>query len=140
MGLFGGSKSKSTSTSTTTNETNTYSQSLGDLSRNNIMSGGDATIYGLYGEDMQAFLSSVTDTTNKVLDTTNSVTDKLESLAKMATTTSANLAGNSIAEVAKSYQSAYSETTGMLQQIKPVLFVGVLALSAMYGLKLFKVK
>lgn len=110
MGLFGGSKSKSSST--TTNYSYTTSQSLGDLSTGNIQSAGDVTVHGFYGEDLAEFLGTV------------------KNLAGTATNANSNLAGDSIKQVAQAYQSAYSETTGILQQLKPVLMLGagVLAL------------
>ena len=116
MGLFGGSKGFAFS-STDVNETNT-SQSLGDLSTNNIQSTGNVTINGLWGEDAQAFIGGVTD------------------LATTAATANSDLAGKAIQQVAAGYQSAYSESTGMLQQIKPVLIAGVIAFATFYAYKL----
>lgn len=118
MGLFGGSKSSSSST--TTNYTTTISQSLGDLSKGNVQSAGDVTINGLWGEDLEGFLGVVGNMTSE------------------ATSSNSTLAGNSIAEVAKAYQSAYSETTGMLQQLKPVLMVGISVLALFMIPKIFK--
>lgn len=111
MGLF---SSKSKSSSTTTNQTTTVSQSLGDLSKGNIQASGDVTVHGFYGEDLDNFLGAVKDITGGVFDTTSK-----------ATSSNSNLAGQSIQQVAQAYQSAYSETTGMLQQLKPVLMVGI---------------
>lgn len=110
MGLF---SSKSKSTSSTTNTSYTASQSLGDLSTGNIQSTGDVTINGLWGEDMAGFLDSVTD------------------IANLATSSTSNLAGKAIQEVAAGYQSAYSPSTGALQQLKPVLMLalGIFALA-----------
>ena len=111
MGLF---SSKSKSSSTTTNQTTTVSQSLGDLSKGNIQASGDVTVNGFYGEDLDNFLGAVKDITGGIFDTTSK-----------ATSSNSNLAGQSIQQVAQAYQSAYSETTGMLQQLKPVLMVGI---------------
>lgn len=127
MGLFGGSKSSSVSTSTTQNFSETLSQAVGDLSTGNVISGGDATVYGLYGEDMQAFLSEVSDLANKAI-----------SAADTAASANSNLSGKAISEVAKSYQSAYSESTGIIQQLKPVLLAGVAVLALVYGSKYLK--
>ena len=118
MGLFGGSKSSSVST--TTNYTTTTSQNLGDLSTGNVQSAGDVQINGLWGEDMALFLDSV------------------ESMANTATKANSNLAGDSIAMVAQGYQSAYSETTGILQQLKPVLMVGVGVLAIIFAPKILR--
>ncbi len=114
MGLFGGSKSSSSST--VSNYTTTTSQTTGDLAHGNIQGAGDITVYGMYGDDMQAFLDTMTTVASG----------------------NADLAGKSIEQVAKGYQSAYSETTGMLQQLKPVLMVGVGLLALMYGVKFLK--
>lgn len=151
MGLFGGSKSSSTST--TRNESYTQSQSSGDLSHGNILVGDTATINGLYGEDMQAFTEQLTGSLNKTLNTAvesvqglankaigaaSSAAENATDMASKAATSNSNLAGNSIAEVARSYQSAYSETTGILQQLKPVLFMAVAAVALVYGGKYLK--
>lgn len=118
MGLFGGSKSSSTSS--TKNYSYTTSQSLGDLASGNIQSTGDVVVNGLYGEDAQAFLSAVND------------------MANAATTATSNLAGSAISEVAKGYQSAYSESTGIIQQLKPVLLAGAAVLALAYSSKFIK--
>lgn len=118
MGLFGGSKSSSSST--TKNYNYNYNQSLGDLASGNIQTTGDVQIQGLWGEDMALFLDSV------------------ESMANTATTANSNLAGESIAQVAQGYQSAYSETTGILQQLKPVLMVGAGILAIVLAPKILR--
>lgn len=87
------------------------SQTVGDLAKGNIQSAGDVTVNGFYGEDLENFLNVI-----------SGVTDN-------ATSSNSNLAGQSIQQVAQAYQSAYSETTGMLQQLKPVLMVGVSVLA-----------
>ena len=117
MGLF---SSKSSSSSTVTNYTTTISQGLGDLSTGNIQGGGDIQVNGLWGEDMALFLETMQNITNK------------------ATESNSKLAGDSISEVAKSYQSAYSETTGILQQLKPVLMIGIGILAIVLAPKILK--
>ncbi|MBQ8436767.1 MAG: hypothetical protein IJX20_03860 [Alphaproteobacteria bacterium] len=116
MGLFGGSKSSST----VTNYTTTISQSLGDLANSNIQSAGDVSVNGMWGEDLQVFL------------------DNMENIVNTATASNSNLAGDSIAAVAKGYQSAYSETTGMIQELKPVLMVGAGILAIVLAPKILK--
>lgn len=110
MGLF---SSKSKSTSSTTNYEYNTSQSLGDLSTGNVQSAGDVTINGLWGEDMAGFLENVKD------------------IANTASSSTSDLAGRAIQQVAAGYQSAYSPTTGALQQLKPVLMLalGIFALA-----------
>lgn len=118
MGLF---SSKSKSSSSTTNTSYTTSQSLGDLSTGNVQSSGDVTINGLWGEDMAGFLDSV-----------GSIIDNAFNTANTAASANSNLAGKAIQQVAAGYQSAYSPSTGALQQLKPVLMLalGVFALAA----------
>lgn len=118
MGLFGGSKSSSSST--TTNYTTTVSQSLGDLATGNIQGSGDITVNGMWGEDMQAFLESV------------------ESMANTSISANSNIAGKAMQQVAAGYQSAYSESTGILQQLKPVLMVGLGVLALVLAPKILK--
>lgn len=113
MGLF---SSKSKSSSTTTNQTTNTSGSIGDLSTGNIQGFGDVAVYGIYGEDL-----------GDLLDTLRS-----------ATQSNSTLAGNAIAEVAAGYQSAYSETSGIIRQIKPVLMVVAGILTLIYAPKILK--
>lgn len=95
------SKSKSSTKQTTTNQ----NYSVGDLSTGNIQSTGAVTVNGLWGDDLSGFLDIVQDT------------------VQQATSSNSQLAGDAIQKVAAGYQSAYSETTGILQQLKPVLMV-----------------
>jgi len=128
MGLF---SSKSKSSSKTTNYSTTVSQSLGDLSKQNVLASGDVTINGLWGEDAQAFLENAKEL---ALDALVNVAD----VANAAATSNSNLAGQAIQQVAAGYQSAYSESTGMLQQIKPVLIVGLAAFALAYAGKYWR--
>lgn len=107
---------------------NNLSQSLGDLSKSNIQSGGNVTVNGLWGEDAQALISGVTDFAAKAAAANND-------LATKATTSTSDLAGKAIQQIALGYQSAYSETTGILQNLKPVLIVGAAAFALVYGYK-----
>ncbi len=116
MGLFGGSKSSSN----VTNQTFNTSQTLGDLASGNIQSSGDVTVNGFYGEDLSEFLSTIKSMTNK------------------ATESNSKLAGQSIQEVAAGYQSAYSESTGMLRTLRPVLMVAVGVVAMMFFPKILK--
>lgn len=125
MGLFGGSKSSSSSK--TYNYQYTTSQSLGDLSTGNIQSTGNVTVNGMWGEDMQAFLDSVSGIVSDVKD-----------LSEKATAANSDIAGAAMAEVAQGYQSAYSETTGILQQLKPVLMVGAGILAIIFAPKILR--
>jgi len=128
MGLFGGSSSKSTST--TKNYENTLSQTSGDLSYGNIISGGTsigdrAVVNGFFGEDLQVFLKNVGDNFNTALGYNENLAKMAAESAQAAAESNSNLAGKSIQSIANSYQSAYSGTAGIIQQIKPVLLVGV---------------
>lgn len=108
------SKSKSTTKQTTTNQ----NYSVGDLSTGNIQSTGNVEINGLWGEDLSGFLKSTEDIVNA------------------ATAANSKLSGSAIQQIAAGYQSAYSETTGILQQLKPVLMVAA-GVAAIYFLPKF---
>ena len=112
--------SKSSSKSNTTNTSYTSSLSLGDLSSGNIQSTGNVEVNGLWGEDLAGFLDIVQDT------------------VQQATQSNSTLAGQAIQSVAAGYQSAYSETTGILQQLKPVLMVAAGVAAVVYLPKFLK--
>lgn len=104
------SKSKSTTKQTTTNQ----NYAVGDLSTGNIQSTGNVEINGLWGEDLSGFLKSTQD------------------IVTAATAANSKLSGSAIQQVAAGYQSAYSETTGILQQLKPVLMVAAGVAAVVY--------
>lgn len=106
----------------TSNTTQNTSQSLGDLAKGNIQGGRDVTqtIYGLYGEELTGFLEATSGIANNAMNKTNS------SLS------------DSLSYVANAYQSAYQEGSGILQQLKPVLMVGVVVLAVFLVPKLWK--
>lgn len=112
--------SKSSSKSSTQNTSYTSSLSLGDLASGNIQSTGAVTVNGLWGEDLAGFLDIVQDT------------------VQQATQSNSKLAGQAIQSVASGYQSAYSETTGILQQLKPVLMVAAGVAAVVYLPKILK--
>lgn len=113
MSLF---SSKSSSKSTTTNQTTNVSGSIGDLATGNIQASGDISVTGIYGEDLGDLLETLRD----------------------ATQSNSKLAGTAISEVAQGYQSAYSETSGILRQLKPVLMVAAGILTFIYAPKILK--
>lgn len=113
MSLF---KSKSSSTSTTTNQTTNLTGSQGDLSHGNIQGFGDVNVAGIYGDDLG---------------------DLLETL-RGATESNSKLAGSAISEVAAGYQSAYSETSGIIRTLKPVLMVVAGVLTLLYAPKILR--
>ena len=113
MSLF---KSKSSSTSTTTNQTTNLSGTIGDLSTGNVQGGGDVYVNGIYGDDL-----------GYLLETLNA-----------ASSSNSKIAGSAIQEVAAGYQSAYSETSGILRQLKPVLMVAAGILTIIYAPKILR--
>lgn len=119
MGFFSSkSKSKST-TNTTTNYTDNsakVSGTIGDLSRGNLIAGGNAIMNGYDASDTQAII----DTALKYVD---KATDDLK-----ATT------GAAINQVASAYSGANSailesqnETKAFLNSLKPYAFYGMIA-------------
>jgi len=113
MSLF---KSKSSSTSTTTNQTTNLTGSQGDLSSGNVLGFGDVVVNGVWGDDL-----------SYLLDTLNN-----------ASASNSAIAGSAIQEVAAGYQSAYSETSGIIRQLKPVLMVAAGVLALLYAPKILK--
>ena len=118
MGLGSLFSSSSKSSSKTTNQSTTQSQAVGDLSTGNIQSTGDVTVNGLWGDDLAGFTETVKD------------------IVASATSANSKLSGQAIQEVASGYQSAYSETTGIIQQLKPVLMIAA-GVAAIYYLPKF---
>lgn len=114
MGLGSLFSSSSKSKSTTKQETTNQNYSVGDLSTGNIQSTGNVEINGLWGEDLSGFLKSTQDIVNA------------------ATSATSKLSGSAIEKVAAGYQSAYSETTGIIQQLKPVLMIAAGAAAIYY--------
>lgn len=113
MGLF---SSSSKSKSTTTNETTNVSGSIGDLATGNIQGSGDITVTGISGNDLGDLLYTL----------------------RSATQSNSQLAGSAISEVAQGYQSAYSETSGIIRQLKPVLMVAAGILAFLYAPKIIR--
>ena len=104
------------------------SQTLGDLSKGNIQTTGNVTVNGLWGEDAQALISGVIDYAKEAANANSD-------LANKATASTSDLAGKAIQQIAQGYQSAYSESTGILQNLKPVLMIGIATLALVYGYK-----
>lgn len=130
MSLFGGSKGLALSL--TSLKEDVSSKAVGDLSKQNIQAERDVTVNGLWGEDAQALLNLVDNIAGRSQELADLAFDKSTESA----VNSANMAGDAIKQVAMGYQSAYSESTGMLQQIKPVLIAGVLAFALFYAYKI----
>ena len=80
MGLFGGGGSKSssfsTTTVTTTDNSKTTSGTIGDLSKNNLIASGDATMYGYSADDTDKILNTTLDYVNKAVEGIKDVTGK----------------------------------------------------------------
>lgn len=80
MGLFGGGGSKSssfsTTTVTTTDNSKTSSGTIGDLSKNNLIAGGNATMYGYSADDTDKILNTTLDYVNKAVEGIKDVTGK----------------------------------------------------------------
>lgn len=118
MGLGSLFSSSSKSSSKTSNQTTTQSQAVGDFATGNIQSTGAVTVNGLWGDDLAGF------------------TDTIKDIVSSATSSNSSLSGKAIEQVAAGYQSAYSETTGIIQQLKPVLMIAA-GVAAIYYLPKF---
>ena len=129
MSLF---SSKSKSTSTTSNNTSYVDNSrqssgtVGDLSKSNLIAGGDATMYGYNAEDTQGIIDNVL----KYIDKT---TDQIK-----------DTTGEALKQVSSAYGGAtdailqnQSETKTLLNSLQPFAFAAAAAFSvwAIFGKK-----
>lgn len=123
MGLLSSkSKSKSTTTTNTTYTDNSskVSGTVGDLSRGNLIAGGNATMIGYDAQDTQAIIS---DTLNSALKYIDKTTNDLKETTGAALTQVASAyagANNSILE-------SQNETKAFLNSFKPYAFYAMVA-------------
>ncbi len=119
MGLFGG-KSKSSSFSTTnvtsTDNSKTSSGTIGDLSKNNLIAGGNATMYGYTADDTNQLLNTTLDYVNKAVEGIKDVT------------------GKAISQVSSAYSGANdsilqsaNENKAILKSLQPFALYGAIA-------------
>lgn len=119
MGLFGG-KSKSSSFSTTnvtsTDNSKTSSGTIGDLSKNNLIAGGNATMYGYTADDTNELLNTTLDYVNKAVEGIKDVT------------------GKAISQVSSAYSGANdsilqsaNENKAILKSLQPFALYGAIA-------------
>lgn len=119
MGMF---SSKSKSSSTTQNTTNyndsstTVSGTIGDLSRNNVITGGNAILNGYSAEDTNSLLSTV-------ISAVNDTTDKLKETT-----------GQALQQVSSAYSGANqsilestNETKALLNSLRPYALYAAIA-------------
>ncbi len=116
MGLF---SSKSSSTSTTYNQSAQSSGSIGDLSSDNTIAGGDINYnpVGLVGEELQT-----------ILNQNQSLFDATVAAVQKSAETAINTA-------ASAYQDATGTTKNFFESVKPIALYGALAVVAVYALK-----
>ena len=119
MGIFGG-KSKSSSFSTTnvtsTDNSRTSSGTIGDLSKNNLIAGGNATMYGYSADDTNELLNTTLDYVNKAVEGIKDVT------------------GKAISQVSSAYSGANdsilqsaNENKAILKSLQPFALYGAIA-------------
>ncbi len=119
MGLFGG-KSKSSSFSTTnvtsTDNSKTSSGTIGDLSKNNLIAGGNATMYGYTADDTNQLLNTTLDYVNQAVEGIKDVT------------------GKAISQVSSAYSGANdsilqsaNENKAILKSLQPFALYGAIA-------------
>ena len=115
------SKSTNTTTTTTTDNSRTASGTIGDLSKNNLITGGDATVYGYSAEDTQNLIDTalkyIDKTTNDLKDTTSAAINQVQSAYSGA--------NNAILE-------SQNETKAFLNSLKPYAFYGLIAAVAYF--------
>lgn len=124
MGLFGG-KSKSVATSTNTTTTTTIDQSktisgtVGDLSKNNIITSGDVSTIGYTADD-----------TKSILDTVLQQIDRVVGDLKEVTGTAITQTADAYAGANDSILQSQSETKTFLRSLQPfALYAAVAAVA-----------
>ena len=143
MGLFS-SKSKSKSTTTTTTNYNDSSSkvsgTVGDLSSNNVIAGGDANLYGYTAEDTSALIENTLAGSNDLINTALKYFDKAADDLKQTT-------GTAMTQVASAYSGANSailesqnETKAFLNSLKPYAFYATVAAIAYFVFVKGKIK
>ena len=119
MGLFS-SKSKSTSKTTTTNNYNDTSQkvsgTIGDLSKNNLIAGQNATMYGYTAEDTQGLIDTALEYMTKASEDLKEINSKAITQVQSAYSG----ANNSILE-------SSNATKAFLNDFKPYAFYAMIA-------------
>ena len=121
MGLF---SSKSKSSSSTTNNTSyednssTVSATVGDLSKNNLIAGGDAVMYGYTADD-----------TKGILDTTLAYIDKAVEGIKDTTGKAITQVQSAYSGATESIMESQNETKALLNSLRPYALYAALAAS-----------
>lgn len=119
MGLF---SSKSKSSSTTTNNTSytdnsaTVSGTVGDLSKGNLIAGGDAVMNGYTAEE-----------TKDILDATLAYIDKAVDGIKETTGTAINQIQSAYSGATESIVESQNETKALLNSLRPYALYATLA-------------
>ena len=119
MGLFSSSSKSKSTTNTTTNyndSSSKVSSTVGDLSKNNLIAGGDAVMYGYTADDTKSLidtaLSYIDKTTESIKDTTSAAISQVSSAYSGA--------NNSILE-------SQNQTKAFLNSFKPYAFYAMVA-------------
>ncbi len=120
MGLF---SSKSSSSSTTHNQSSQLSGTIGDLSTDNVVAGGDYSVSynpkGLAGSELNAVLSNNQTLLDKTIDVTKESFDSLVAAVQQSTETAINTA-------ATAYADATGTTKSLFDNLKPFAFYGLI--------------
>lgn len=124
MGLF---SSKSKSSSKTENKTiytdnsSTVSGTVGDLSKNNLIAGGDAVMYGYTADD-----------TKGILDTTLAYIDKAVEGIKDTTGKAITQVQSAYSGATESIMESQNETKALLNSLRPYALYAALAASVYF--------
>lgn len=118
MGLFGGggSKSNSFTTVTTTDNSKTSSGTIGDLSKNNLIAGGNATMYGYSADDTNEILNTTLDYVNKAVEGIKDVTGK-----------AINQVSSAYSGANDSILQSANENKAILKSLQPFALYGAIA-------------
>lgn len=124
MGLFS-SKSKSSSSNTTnttyTDNSAKVSGTIGDLSRGNLIAGGDATMIGYDAQD-----------TKEIINTALNYIDKATNDLKETTGAAINQVADAYAGANNAILESNNETKAFLASLKPYAFYAMIAAVAYF--------
>lgn len=119
MGLFSSSSKSKSTTNTTTNyndSSSKVSSTVGDLSKNNLIAGGDAVMYGYTADD-----------TKSLIDTALSYIDKATEGIKDTTSAAISQVSSAYSGANQSILESQNATKAFLNSLKPYAFYAMVA-------------
>ena len=115
------SSSNTTNTTTTTDNSRTISGTVGDLSKNNLIAGGDAVMYGYTADD-----------TKGILDTTLAYIDKAVEGIKDTTGKAITQVQSAYSGATESIMESQNETKALFNSLRPFALYAAIAASVYF--------